>query len=65
MSPEAKQRKQAYDSKYVVEHIVQKKLNLNKAIPEDEEMIKWIDSKPNQNQYLKGLVRDDMKKAGK
>lgn len=65
LSDEAQRKKNAYNSKYVVAHQSQRKIIFNDTIPEDMEMCDWLDSQPNINQYLKGLIRDDMNKAGK
>ena len=65
LSDEAQRKKNEYNSKYVVTHQSQRKIIFNDTIPEDMEMRDWLDSQPNINQYLKGLIRDDMNKAGK
>lgn len=65
LSDEAQRKKNEYNSKYVVAHQSQRKIIFNDTIPEDMEMRDWLDSQPNINQYLKGLIRDDMNKAGK
>jgi len=67
LSDEAQRRKNEYNSKYVMDHQVQRKIVFNDAIPEDRELLAWLDSKGkgNRNQYVKGLIRDDMNKAGK
>lgn len=65
LSDEAKRKKAAYDTSYVLAHITQKRINFNDQIPEDVEMLSWVNKQPNQGQYLKGLIREDMQKAGK
>ena len=47
--------------KYDKEHTVQYKLKLNKG--SDAEIIKKLDSEPNKQGYIKGLILDDIKKA--
>ena len=65
MSDAAKERKTAYDTQYILKNIVQKRINFNKQVPEDVEMLEWVNTKKNQGQYMKGLIKDDMKKSGK
>ena len=66
MSDEARERKAAYDTKYILTNIVQKRINFNKNVPEDVKMLEWIEQQKNQGQYMKGLISEDMnKKSGK
>lgn len=65
LSEAAKEHKAAYDTNYILSNIVQKRINFNKTVPEDVEMLDWVNQQQNQNQYMKGLISDDMKKAGK
>lgn len=67
LSDEAKERKSAYDTQYILNNIVQKRIAFNRNIPEDVEMLDWVEQQPNQTQYMKGLISDDMtaKKSGK
>ena len=60
-----KKAKKAYDTDYILSNIVQKRINFNKQVPEDMEMLDWVNQKENQNQYMKGLISDDMKRSGK
>ena len=64
MSDASKERKSAYDTKYILKNIVQKRINFNKLVPEDAKMLDWVNKQPNQNQYMKGLISKDMDKAG-
>lgn len=59
--------KQAYDAKYIKENIIQRTLSFNRGDPEDMEMYEWIKSKGRGNgtPYIKGLIREDMKRSGK
>ena len=65
LSDDAKRKKTAYDSKYIMENVVQRKIIFNKAVAEDVEMLEWLDGHENKNQYVKELIREDMRKAGK
>lgn len=65
MTEEARKRKASYDSSYVMEHQTQRKIIFNDTVPEDMDMLRWLDSKPNKNKYMKELIREDMLKAGK
>lgn len=47
--------------KYDKEHTVQYKLKLNKG--KDAEIIKKLESEPNKQGYIKGLIKADIKKA--
>lgn len=60
MSDAAKERKAAYDTGYILENIVQKRVNFNKNIPEDMKRLEHLEKQPNQNQYMKGLIDKDM-----
>ena len=47
------------------ENIKQRKIGFNVGDKEDMKMYDWIGrQKPNGTQYIKGLVREDMKKSG-
>lgn len=64
LSEKARKNKAVYDTKYVMEHQVQRKIVFNDVVPEDVEMLAWLDSKPNKNQYVKDLIREDMMRSG-
>ena len=61
---EAKRKKSIYDAKYIKANVRQRTLSFNRNNAEDMEMYDWIGKQENATQYLKGLVREDMKKAG-
>ena len=64
-SEQAKNRKQAYDTQYIKEHIKLKTIAFNNSIPEDMKLLEWVEKQKNQTQYVKDLIRDDMiDKAG-
>lgn len=64
MSEEARKNKKAYDTKYILKNIVQKRINFNTQVPEDVKMLDWVEQQENQNQYMKSLIADDMNKSG-
>ena len=63
--PEKKftEHKYAYDKQYYKNNIVRKVLNFNQVIPEDAELLEWLESQENFSQYIKYLVREDMLKG--
>lgn len=67
LSDAARQNKAAYDKKFQSENVTRKSIFFNKWDPEDKKMVEWLDSKGTGNisGYVKGLIRDDMTKAGK
>ncbi len=65
LTEEGKKRKLSYDSQYVMKHQTQRKIVFNDVIDEDNEMREWLDSQQNINKYLKGLIREDMKRSGR
>lgn len=67
LSDEAKRRKAGYDKQYQHENVSRMSIFFNKGNPEDVEMMEWLDEKGKRNKtgYVKGLIREDMKKAGK
>ena len=53
-----------YNKAYNREHIVYRKMNLNNSIPEDQEILNWLDSREEKTSvYLKRLVLEDMKRG--
>lgn len=60
LSEESKARKGAYDAKYMREHVKQITLGFNTGDPDDMKIYSHIREQPNQTQYLKGLVQDEM-----
>jgi hypothetical protein len=60
----ASSRKLAYDKQYYDDHITRKVLNFNNLIPEDAELLEWLESlgKREMSSYIKRLVRADMEK---
>ena len=59
-SEQAKRNKAAYDTRYMKEHRILKTIAFNNAIPEDMKLLDWVEQQPNQTQYVKDLIRDDM-----
>ena len=57
--------KHAYDVEYINKFIRQRKINFNIQMESDVELLNWLDGQPNKNQYVKNLIRDDMKRSGK
>ena len=64
LTERGKQNKKAYDKKYMKDRVKQRTIGFNQGDPEDMKMYHWIGSKPNGTQYIKELVREDMKKSG-
>lgn len=63
--PKTSQRKQAYDKEYYKNFIQRKVLNFNRTIPEDAELLEWLETRGagEMSQYIKSLIRADMEKA--
>lgn len=64
MSEESKQAKKAYDTKYIMTHVKQKRINFNDQNPEDVKLLDWLERQKNENQYVKGLIAEDMNRSG-
>lgn len=61
-SEEGKKKKQAYDLEYLKKFIKVKSLPFNIKNDEDMEMLEWIKQQPESgNQYIKRLIREDMR----
>ena len=60
----ASPKKLEYDKDYYAKYIKRKVLNFNKLIPEDAELLKWLESRGDRemSSYIKQLVREDMEK---
>lgn len=54
--------KKSYDAKYIKENIFCKRLPFNKSIPEDAELLSFVNSQPNFTAYIKGLIRQDLER---
>ena len=55
--------KKSYDAEYYKKNIFCKRLPFNRSIPEDMELLKFLDrQQPNATQYLKQLIRKDMER---
>lgn len=67
LSDAARKNKATYDKKYQAENVTRKSIFFNKGNPEDLEMLEWLKEKGERriSGYVKGLIRDDMNKAGK
>ena len=57
-----KERKAKYDQEYARKNIRRKELPFNMTQPEDEELFLYLESKDNFTQYIKNLIREDMKR---
>lgn len=57
-SKESKKQQMAYTAKYQKNFCKQYKLNLNSK--HESDLIKWLDSQPNKQGYIKQLIRDDI-----
>lgn len=62
LSPAARERKAAYDAKYREQNVTRKSVYFNKNNPEDQEMVRHLDSKGQRNisGYIKDLIKEDM-----
>ena len=49
-----------YDKEYAKTHITRKFIPFNDTVPEDAELLKWLDTVGNVTQYVKQLIREDM-----
>lgn len=56
--------KSKYDQEYIKQNIVRKQIQFNRLQEEDMKLLAWTESKGNVNQYVKGLIREDMGKQG-
>ncbi len=56
--------KYAYDQQYLKENITKKSITFNRNKPEDMRVLEWINQQNNSNQYIKGLVLEDMERKG-
>ena len=55
--------KKSYDADYYKKNIFCKRLPFNRSIPEDMELLEFLDrQQPNATQYLKQLIRKDMER---
>lgn len=55
-------RRKEYLRKYAVDNYTQVKFQLRKDNPEDQQILAHIKSQPNVTEYIRQLVRKDMKK---
>ena len=58
----AKENKKTYDIQYYHKFITRKLIPVNRNVPEDVEMLEFFDTLPSFTQYVKGLIREDMKR---
>ena len=56
--------KSKYDQEYIKQNIIRKQIQFNRLQEEDMKLLAWAESKGNVNQYVKGLIRQDMGKQG-
>lgn len=61
------QKQYEHDQKYIQDNIKFINISLNKKKPEDMEIYEWLNSKGSRGKgaYIKGLIIEDMKKAGR
>lgn len=52
-----------YDIEYTKAHIKCKRIPFNDMIDDDKELLEWLENQGNVTQYIKKLIREDMKKA--
>lgn len=62
LSEKAKANKLKYDREYANEHYKGKFLSFNVTNPDELELLMFMRSQPNSNQYVKDLIRADMEK---
>ena len=62
MDQKQKQRKAKYDMEYARKNIRRKEIPFNLTQPEDEELYRYLESQGNVTQYIKDLIRKDIKK---
>jgi hypothetical protein len=67
LSETAKKNKAAYDKQYQHENVSRLSIFFNKGDEEDQKILGWLEDKGrgNKSGYVKGLIREDMQKAGK
>ena len=53
-----------YDQEYNKAHITRKFIPFNDQNPDDAELLSWLSGVDNVTQYVKQLIRDDMRKGG-
>lgn len=65
-SEDAIKRKRDYDKQYIKEKIRQITISFNAESEEDAKIREWLDSKGRGKitGYIKGLIKEDMQKAG-
>lgn len=52
--------KKSYDAEYYRKNIFCKRLPFNRSIPEDEELLDFVNKQENFTAYIKDLIRKDM-----
>ena len=52
-----------YDKQYAKDHIKRKFIPFNDTVPEDQEILEWLATKPNVTQYVKALILADIECA--
>ena len=55
--------KTQYDIDYAKAHVKRKFIPFNDQNPEDAELLSWLSGIENVTQYIKRLIRDDMRKG--
>lgn len=56
-----KERKARYDMAYARKNIRRKEIPFNLTQPDDEELFRWLEGVDNVTEYIKNLIREDMK----
>lgn len=54
--------KSEYDKEYAKKHITRKFIPFNDTVPEDVELLEWLSTVGNVTQYVKRLIREDMRR---
>ena len=50
-----------YDVEYAKAHIKCKRIPFNDMVDDDKELLEWLEQQGNVTQYIKGLIRADIK----
>ena len=53
--------KAQYDQDYNKRHMIRKQIVFNKLKPDDMVLLEWLMKQANRNEYIKDLIRQDMK----
>ena len=64
LTEEQKLAKNAYHLQYGKDRIKKRVIDFNVGSDEDMKILNHLDEKPNKSRYVKGLIKEDMVKAG-